>query len=195
MTAENRNLIIFEGLSCSGKSSLIDRIASTLDCACIARSIPRDLPNPTPEYFMQNDELKYAMVESCQGLVLMDRGFLSTLVFYTVMEEVKPGFVGNKVKKWVKDSLGKTIQRPDYYVYVDIPSEVSRERARNLGRPFDYRNLWMTHTEQMKKQYETYLGTLEINVPLFRLDGTLPINYLQEELGQFIIESLSPGKK
>jgi len=187
MTIENRNhLIVVEGLSCSGKSTLVDYIASTNNCVRVARAIPQDLPNPTPEYFMRNDEAKYAVAKNCPGLVLMDRGFLSTLVFYTVMEEVTPGFSGNKVKRWVEENLGKTIRRPDYYVYIDIPPEVSRERARQIGRPFDKRNLWMTHTERMKSQYEQYLRSLEADVPIIRLDGTVSPVSLQDELRKFI---------
>ncbi len=187
MNVENQNrLIIFEGLSCAGKSTLVDHIASINRYICVARTIPRDLPNPTPEYFMRNDEVKYAAAKNCPGIVLMDRGFLSTLVFYTVMEEVTPGFSGNKVKRWVEESLGKTIRRPDYYVYIDIPPEVSKERARQIGRPFDKRNLWMTHTERMKSQYEQYLGGLEADVPIIRLDGTVSLVSLQDELRKFI---------
>ena len=187
MNVENQNrLIIFEGLSCAGKSTLIDHIASTSKCVSVARAIPRDLPNPTPEYFMRNDEVKYAAAKNCPGIVLMNRGFLSMLVFYTVMEEVTPGFSGNKVKRWVEESLGKTLHRPDYYVYIDVPPEVSRERAKKAGRPFDKRNLWMTHTERMKSQYEQYLRTLEADVPLIRLDGTVSLTSLQDELRKFI---------
>ena len=135
---------------------------------------------------MQNDEIKFAKTKDCSGTILMDRGYLSTLVFYTTMEEIRQDGSGFKVKGWVEKNIGKTIFKPDYYIFIDVPPEISRERAKINGRPFDERNLWMTHTDKMLFQYEQYLSTIEADVPLVRLDGTKPLVYLQEQLKIFL---------
>lgn len=187
MGKEKKNyLLTFEGLSCCGKSSLIKELSSAYGCIPIVRRIPRDLPSPTPEIFIENDEAKFAAARDCPGIALMDRGYLSTLVFYTVMEEIKPGFSADKVRHWVAESIGETILKPNYYIFIDVPPEVSRARAKAEGRPFDERNLWMTHTERMFFWYMKYFKTLEGDVPLIKLDGTMSLASLQEELKRFI---------
>ena len=124
--------------------------------------------------------------KNCPGIALMDRGYLSTLVFYTVMEEIRPGFSAQEVKRWVTESVGQTILKPDYYIFIDVPPAISQARAKAEGRPFDERNLWMTNTERMLSRYMEYFATLEKNVPVIRFDGTMSLASLQEELEKFI---------
>jgi len=179
-------LLIFEGLSCCGKTYLIERLTRESECVGIIRRISRDLQSPTPEVFMKNDELKFSDAKKCRGIALMDRGYLSTLVFYTVMEEMCQGFSAEPVKSWVAYSMGKTLFKPDYYVFVEIPPQVSRERATGV-RPFDSRNLWMTATERMHFWYGEYLSTLEEGVPILRVDGIKPLDLLEKELEALMI--------
>lgn len=181
-----KNVLIFEGLSCCGKTSLINELSSDHIVTPIIKGIPRDLISPTPKVFMGNDEAKFSAARNCPGIALMDRGYLSTLVFYTVMEEKNPGFSAKDVKRWVAESIGQTIFKPDYYIFIDIPPEISRVRAQQEGRPFDQRNLWVNHTERMLACYWEYFTTLERDVPLIKLDGTMSMASVQKELESFI---------
>lgn len=49
-------VVCFEGISCCGKSTLIDGLASPDRGTEVLRfQVPRDLKDPTPEYFLAND--------------------------------------------------------------------------------------------------------------------------------------------
>lgn len=186
MNKERQNtLFVFEGLSCCGKTSLVKRLSRDGVGRGIIRKIPRGLRLPTPEIFMENDEAKFREAIQCNGVALMDRGYLSTLVFYTVMEEMEPGFSTDKVKRWVAESIGKTIFKPDYYVFVEVPPDISKKRAYGI-RPFDERNLWMTATDRMVFWYGQCFSTLEKDVSIIRVDGTRGLDSLEKELADFI---------
>lgn len=184
-----KRLLIFEGLSCCGKTTLINALSEDEECfpiIRIIRKIPRDLQSPKPEIFMKNDEGKFGAARDCLGIALMDRGYLSTLIFYTVMEEIRPRFSVERVRRWVTGSMGKTLFRPDYYIFVEVPPEVSRKRAQGK-RPFDERNLWMIAPERMLFWYERYFSTLEKDVPLIRVDGTMALSSLTRRVRKLYI--------
>ena len=80
-------VVCFEGISCCGKSTLIDGLASPDRGIEVVRfQVPRDLKDPAPEYFLANDMEKLKKAARVNGQVaLLDRAYVSTLVFYTVL--------------------------------------------------------------------------------------------------------------
>lgn len=189
MTAENgQYLAVLEGLSCTGKSMLLERITESgnRSVATISKPVPHHMEHPVPEYFMKNDEAKFAAVHGVKERVaIMDRGWLSTLVFYTVMEEENPDFPKGLVRRWVDGNLGKTIWYPDYHIFIDIPPEVSRERAKLAGRSFAAHNMWTMHPERARDTYEAILHEQGMP-PVIRLDGEQPPEVTGDQLFGFI---------
>ncbi len=60
---------------------------------------------------------------------------------------------------------------PDAMVYIDTPAHVCLERTRERGRPSEA-GLDLQHLRRLEFQYDTLLKYS--NVPVVRLDGTLP---------------------
>lgn len=178
-------IVCLEGISCCGKTLLMDGIqGDTIDKVRI--QVPRNLVNPTPEYFLRNDLEKFKMAAfSKKRTVLMDRGYLSTMVFYTVKADLDKTFNVWPIYRWYFENVGTNIPRPDYYFYLKIPPQLSIARARGI-RPFDENNFWLKSPERASFWYERLFSTIEQSVPLFILDGTTPPTILIDEVKEIL---------
>lgn len=184
MTVENSIntapwMVFFEGLSCSGKSTLLQTVASNRFASIFKQWLPNS--QPTLEFFLERDEDKLARARAVSGYeaVLVDRGYLSTLVFYQVLQEQR-GIPSVAVLNWFINNLGDKLYRPDFYVFVDVPPEVSLQRARK-ARNLDENNMWLHFPKRIQYWYERLYEVFESGTPKHHLDGTLPPDTLSTE--------------
>ncbi len=198
MSAEIRHLpetltIFLEGLSCCGKTTAMQAITSA-DVAKIYKEWPADLKNPPTEFFLERDEDKLRRArETDAPIKLIDRGYLSTLTFYTVFEEQR-GISAYPVYRWFINELGGKLYRPDHYIFIDVPPEVSAERAVTSGRVIDENNMWLKFPERIEYWYDKLLAVFEPATAIHRIDGTKSVEQVTQEL-QDLLETLKGGKK
>lgn len=182
-------IIYFEGLCGVGKSTLINNYSKKN-----THKIPQFIKNPD-ELFddyacMQNDELKSKQAkENKDKVVLVDRGYLSTLVYGLVRYKVS-----NKVERfdhiaeWLLSNLDSTLVRPDIYIWIDAPNEVCMKRVIADSRllPDSY---WYKDIDAARFWYRKLFNTLEKEVPLYMLDGKLSITENINKLSEIIDEN------
>lgn len=148
------------------------------------------MKDPTPEYFLANDMEKLKKAARVNGQVaLLDRAYVSTLVFYTVLSEINPGFDVFPLYRWFFENVERNFSRPDHYFFVHIPPELSITRSRGI-RPFNENNVWLKAPDRAVYWYERLFASLEKSVPLTILDGTKSVGLLlddaKKELGKII---------
>ncbi len=186
MPAERSSVTVFmEGPSRSGKTTLLKAIKSP-EVAVIYKIWPDDLVNPPIEFFLERDEDKLARARmTLESTKLVDRGYLSTMVFYSVLEEQR-GISSLPVYKWFLNEIGKKLYRPDHYVFVDVPIEVTLDRYnRNGGLVYD-NNMWVKYPDRIEYWYSRLLAAFEPSASVHRIDGNRPPAVVLEEFKDLI---------
>jgi len=172
----NPELICFEGLPASGKTTLIRQIAGEYPShfSAINEYIhPALLKDPDingQQVFIENDELKYQLARECGKRCLMDRGHLSTVLYSHAETMIKGEKDLSYVDDWYFDKILKARMLPDLYVLLDIPAELSLARRNN---PFDSNNIWdyITALKYARSKYHEYMRVFESDVPVLVLDS------------------------
>lgn len=88
-------IVTLESLSCGGKGTIGKRVRTDAKLAQVdVVDLPTDrrMKHPTPTHFAENDIKKFEIARSLLGqddkrIALIDRGWLSTLLFYEVMQQ------------------------------------------------------------------------------------------------------------
>jgi len=177
--------IFLEGLSCSGKTCLLKTVRD-LDVDIILKNWPTGVKTPPLEFFLERDEDKLSRAKhSTKPLRLIDRGYLSTLTFYSVLEE-QEGISAAPVYKWFINELGNKLYRPDHYLFIDVPAEVSIKRANSCGRVVADNNMWLKFPNRIGFWYDKLLATYEPATSVFRIDGNRDLNVVTEEFNDLI---------
>lgn len=186
MSIERTPVTVFmEGSSRSGKTTLLKSVEAS-DMAVIYKSWPPDLTNPPIEFFLECDEDKLHRAKIApQHLRLVDRGYLSTLTFYSVLEE-KVGISAQPVYRWVINEMGRKLYRPDHYIFVDVPPEVTRDRYRKHGGLVYENNMWIKFPERISYWYNRLLAAFEPATSVYRIDGSRDLNVVTEEFNDLL---------
>jgi len=186
MSAERSPVTIFlEGASRSGKSTLLKAVEAP-DVAAIYKSWPPDLKDPPIEFFLERDEDKlYRAKTAPQQLKFVDRGYLSTLTFYSVLEE-QVGISAQPVYKWIINEMGNKLYRPDHYIFVDVPPEVTIDRYKRNGGLVYENNMWIKFPQRINYWYEKLLAVFEPATSIYRIDGSRDPSVVLEEFRDLI---------
>jgi len=186
MATERSPVTIFlEGASRSGKSTLLRAIEAP-DVAAIYKSWPSDLKDPPIEFFLERDEDKLHRAKTApQQLKLVDRGYLSTLTFYSVLEE-QTGISAQPVYRWIVNEMGRKLYRPDHYIFVDVPPEVTVNRYKRNGGLVYENNMWIKFPKRINYWYDRLLATFEPATSVYRVDGNRDPNLVLEEFRDLI---------
>lgn len=183
-------IICLEGLSCAGKTTLIKNYKKKHnEVFCLFKDLPINLDNPSPDVFLRHEERKSEVIKKhpSNQLLLVDRYYLSTLVFYTVLEEVNSSFSTHEIYKWLINKLGTTIKRPDCYIYVNISPELSLRRACDI-RKNNNLNMWTYAPERIHYWYQRLFSVFEYNTEIYNLDATKDLNTVQQNFNKLIEE-------
>jgi thymidylate kinase len=164
-------IIYFEGFRCSGKTTLIENCNGD-NIVRILRTLPKGKVDLTPVDFMRQDEQKcqLAFSQPKSKLVLVDRCYLSTVLYYTVMQEENPGFSAWPVYEWLIKNLGIKLYRPDLYIFLNTPIDVCLERIKQ-SRTLKPNDLWAKSPEKILYWYKRLFTVFEFGVPFYELDG------------------------
>jgi thymidylate kinase len=180
-------IVYFEGLRCSGKTTLIEAYNRS-GVVRIMRLLPKVDRRLQETDFMKQDEQKCALAsrEAVDRLVLVDRCYLSTLLYNTVRQEDTPSFSAWPVYEWLIDHLGTTLKRPDMYVFIDTPIEICRTRAESSRRTIRD-DLWLKYPQRMQELYWRLFEVFEHGTPIHVMDGRQDISSLMRELDKLLI--------
>ena len=177
--------IFLEGPSCSGKTCLL-RAVENKDVDVILKNWPADLKSPPLEFFLERDEDKLIRARaSIKQLKLIDRGYLSTMTFYSVLEE-QEGISAEPVYEWFTREIGNKLYRPDHYIFVDIAPKVVIDRAKRAGRVFASNNMWFKFPERINFWYKKLLALYEPATSVIAIDGNRSQNIVTEEFNDLI---------
>lgn len=169
-------IIYFEGNSCAGKTYLIDKIRENPQqkIHCI-NELPIDYRTiKDPDNFCRNnDERKCfeALKNSNKSIVLVDRGYLSTLAYNYI--QYKMGLSKEYLKSinwYCKNITTKKLIKPDLYVYLYLDKKTAISRAKNLNR-FSKSIAWYSEPEIGNQYCKTFFNLLEPEVPLLWLNS------------------------
>lgn len=181
MSVERSSTTIFmEGSSRSGKTTLLNAIEAP-DVVKIYKSWPNDLQDPPIEFFLERDEDKLHRAKIApQNIKFVDRGYLSTLTFYSVLEE-QVGISAQPVYRWIINEMGRKLYRPDHYIFVDVPPEVTVDRYKKKGGLVYENNMWIKFPERINYWYNRLLAVFEPATSIYRIDGNRDPNLVLEE--------------
>jgi len=136
---------------------------------------------PSLEFFLERDEDKLKRAKgSIEAVKLVDRGYLSTLTFYSVLEE-QEGISAEPVFKWYANEIGRKLYKPDHYIMVNVPGEVTTERAKSAKRAIHENNMWLKFPERIAYWYNKLLAKYESNIPKHLIDGNRNPSVVTEE--------------
>jgi len=195
MSSERTSTTIFmEGASRSGKTTLLNAIESP-DVAIIYKNWPPNLENPTTEFFLERDEDKLLQAKnSSQSLKLVDRGYLSTLTFYSVLEEQK-GISAQPVYKWFIKEMGRKLYRPDHYIFIDVPPEITLDRYNKKGGLVYENNMWVKFPQRIDYWYGRLLAAFEPATSVYHVDGNRDPNIVLEEFNDLLSKLKNVSRK
>ena len=190
----NPEVVYFEGLPGSGKTSLIKQMAASHPdrFTTVDEYVdPNEASSASIQYdqtfFLANDELKYKLARrSEKPCCLVDRGHLSSVLYSLAYTRIRGDRDLPYVVDWYFDRILKDGMLPDRYIYLDISPETSlARRTRTLG----WDNMW-DHKDALvfaRENYPIFMRTYELGVPVLTLNSeqqSLP--EMQEEVVVFL---------
>lgn len=172
-------IVYFEGLSCAGKTTLIDYINSNTDNKVqVIKELPVDYSKikDIDNFCRKNDEIKSkeAFIRSKKNTVLVDRGYASTLAYNYI--QYKTGISKEYLKslKWYFNCiLANKLIKPDLYVYIDIETKEVKKRAMRLNK-FNNNIAWYTKPLIATKFYDMFFKYFEPEIPILKLKASIP---------------------
>lgn len=174
----NPEIVYFEGLPYSGKTTLTKQIAAeypdiltTID-EYIHPELLKGVEINDQRVFMENDELKYQVARDSGRRCLVDRGHLSTVIYSHAYNRIKGGRDLLYVDEWYFGKILRDRLLPDAYVLLDISAQTSLSRKTS---PFDLNNMWdhIDALEYARENYPRYMGIYEPDVPVLVLSSNL----------------------
>lgn len=172
-------IIYFEGLSCSGKTTLINKLHESFSESVIIPELPTDFYSHADldDFCRHNDERKCsdAQKNRHKNLVFVDRAYPSTLAYNFIQYKLGISNEYFNTLMWYMDRrLRNIIFPPDLYVYLYADERLIIKRAKNLNR-FAKTIAWYSDPEIGCQFYEHFFKLLEPNIPLLEINGSSPI--------------------
>ena len=178
-------VIALEGLSCAGKTTLLNNLCKINNNIRFVPEFVLEVPKKIDtEFCMENDVAKSqeAVRLSSKGVVIQDRSFISTIVYSSTQDTA----LHNRVKDYYQSSLKEgTLQLPDLIIYLSVRPEEAIARAKKIGW-YSQKYAWYTHTVQLSEEYEKQLKHHESLVKVIRVDAEQkPAEILNKVIGLF----------
>jgi thymidylate kinase len=111
-------VVAVEGLPGAGKTTMIERLASTFATTVIEEVVVDRASGPTDphDFYMANDLIKGRRMRSLTGIVLLDRYWISTAAYMAA--------AGHERATSAAEHLAEDCPAPDLWAYVDEPSAI-----------------------------------------------------------------------
>lgn len=187
-------IIVFEGLSCSGKTTLIKSLKKDQKSVCFIDELPlnRSDNNPIDTNFCQiNDEKKSELameLDSEDKIVLVDRSYVSTLAYEFIKYKIydKTEMYLDTLNWYFSGIVTGKLIKPDKYVYIDVDEKTALRRASENGR-LQLNFAWYTAPKHAIEFYDAFYNFIEPDVPLLKIDGTLSTNVQKDLFWKFTL--------
>lgn len=164
--------MVLEGLPGAGKSLLLEvcRQAGYQVVPEIVLPEIGDLVGPDEAVFLKNDLVKLQQARGVGGVVVIDRGFLSTLA-HNYAYQMMTGDRGGYDLAMSKFSEAKQVGlMPDCYIWLDL--DIASSLARK-DRPIDSHDPWtsLEGLTLIQQFYQTAFAKFEPEVELIKIDA------------------------
>ena len=169
-------MVFFEGVSCAGKTFLIEAIKnSNPKKIFVVPELPVEYGKikNVNEFCRNNDErkCKVAGEQSKKGVVLVDRGYLSTLAYNYIQYKLGISQEYQKTISWyIKKTACEKLVKPDLYVFININRSLAIKRAKKLNR-FNKSIAWYRDPTIANTYYKNFFDMFEQQVPLLEFNG------------------------
>lgn len=172
-------IVYFEGVSCSGKTSLLEAVRKIRQDVVVISELPADFQNQKDldNFCRHNDERKCQAVKLAgkDKIVLVDRGYASTLAYNFIQYKLITSDEYLTTLRWYLEGiLTKKLVKPDLYIFLSIDKNTALKRARLLNK-LDTGIAWYSDPELGNSFYRFFFSILEPEVPLVEIDGRIPI--------------------
>lgn len=151
-------IVAFEGLPCAYKTATVDRLQVDLpDAQKIGEFILNKNIAVSPETCIVNDIAKSGLsrlFEKDFDVVLMDRSFLSTIVYEATASEERGEAIIDRYRQLIDL---RVLANPDHIIYFDISPLTCIKRAVEIGR-FNPNYVWFEKPQDARANYLHYLG-------------------------------------
>lgn len=185
-------LYILEGLPGAGKTSFLRKISKKEGFGTVEQIIPHNICNSKlEEYYFHSDYLKHekAFYLQRKSIVVMDRGYLSTLAYNYAFDKI---FKSNNYKNIKKrfDLKSDIFLRPCVFVYIKISVDESLIRKRRKSKD---NSIWCNKDFlfYMSKFYENESLRLSEDNELICIDGMMPRRQVFQNIEKIITGGLS----
>ena len=191
-------IVVFEGLPGTGKTTAVLTIAAKLKAVCVPEIVVPllqsddrfDIEEKERErFYFRNDEEKCRLAkEANNGLVIMDRNYLSTLAYNYSRLAVEKNPFYNEVLAWYKGNLGKKLCRPDFYIFFEGDLTHSFDRK---NRMVDGSRVWTSikHLKAMVEYYRKFFKKIEPDSLMIKVDANLPPAELNKKVLQILLDN------
>lgn len=170
-------IIYFEGLSCSGKTSLINYLTKEFNNCISVPELPQDYYGQkkiSTDFCRDNDQRKCVdalEADNEERLVLVDRSYVSTIVYEFIQfgSDCKNQYK-DTLRWYFKNILNKKLIKPHVYVYLSIDKETALERSKALNR-FTTKFAWYINPQLGIDFYRAFFNFFEPEIPVIVIDG------------------------
>ncbi len=184
-------IIVLEGLPGTGKTTLVEHFSECSEVETIAEIISNEkewLATKKVEdqdFFWANDIEKFRRAHRSNKIVLMDRGYVSTLAYNFAKKQLeKDAHYDYLLGRYYIDFVEKSLQ-PTHYVYIDVSLQDSfarKERSFIKGNPW-YDPNYLNH---IINYYQYFFEELEPNVHVTRVSPKNTLEDIKKDITEIV---------
>ena len=116
-----KKIIFLEGLPGVGKTTIINNLRNIKNVNVVDEVINSQNEDNRTKYYLKNDELKFNMYKD--GLVVLDRGFLSTISYEQTKKVINNDYDESIALKWFENHKNIYKKNNVTVIYLKRPTE------------------------------------------------------------------------
>ena len=116
-----KKIIFIEGLPGVGKTTIVNNLRNISNVNVVDEVINKDEEDNRTKYYLKNDELKIDLYK--EGLIVIDRGFLSTLSYEQSKRIINDDYDDSIALKWFEKYKDIYNKENVSVIYLNRPNE------------------------------------------------------------------------